>query len=108
MSTIAGVGAADFGPESSGVIHVASVGELVEDDIVAERLWELHKADIEGDSAAAATRTPARAGVGEAVFDVFVAVGFSEIFEAVGEVVLGFLGEEFFLSVAGALSRGVF
>ena len=46
--------------------------------------------------------------MGKAVFDVFVVVGFGEIFEAVGEVIFGTSGEELFLSVAGALGGGIF
>ena len=42
MAAVVGVGATDFGPKGSGVVHVASVGELVENDIIAEGTREFH------------------------------------------------------------------
>ncbi len=51
MLFIAGVVSGDFGPKSGGMIEVIKMGELMEDDIVAKRLGDLHEADIEGDGA---------------------------------------------------------
>ncbi len=51
MLFIAGVVSGDFGPESGRMIEVIKMGELMEDDIVAKRLGDLHETDIEGDGA---------------------------------------------------------
>lgn len=82
------------------------MGEFVEDDIVTQDFWDLHEADVEGDGAIARTTTPACGSVAETAFVVGVAVEFSIIFKTIGQVVLCFFHEDFFLGVAGALSAG--
>ena len=107
MAFVEGVEFGDFCPEGGGMIHVMGVGEFVEEDVVAEGFREFHEGDVERDGAGAAAAAPAGAGVGETVADVFVAVFFGEVFEAVGEFFFGAGHEELFLGVAAALGGGV-
>lgn len=51
MFFVAGVMGGDFGPEGVGMVEVVQMGEFVDDDIVAERLGDVHEADVEGDGA---------------------------------------------------------
>ncbi len=104
---VVGVVGGNFGPKSGGMIHMVQMGELVENDIVAEDFGDLHEADIERNRAVRGTTTPTRGGVGETAFVVLVAVEFGEVFEAIGEVVARLFHEEFFLGVAGALGARV-
>lgn len=48
---VTGVVGGDFGPEGVGVVEMIEVGELVKDDVVAERFGDVHEADVEGDGA---------------------------------------------------------
>ena len=38
---------ADFTPEGIGMVHVVNMRQLMNNNVVAERLWDFHKADIE-------------------------------------------------------------
>ena len=107
MAFVEGVSSGYFCPEGGRVVHVASVGEFVEEDVVAEGFGELHEGDVERNGAGGGARAPAGAGVGEAMTDVFVAVFACKEFEAVGEVIFGAFCEEFFGGVSGTLSSGV-
>lgn len=74
MLFIAGIVGGDFGPEGVGVVEMVEVGEFVKDNIVAERLRNVHEADVEGDGAVAGAATPASSGMAKAAFVVFIAV----------------------------------
>lgn len=97
----------DFCPESGGMVEMIEMCELMKDDIVAKRLGDLHEADIEGDGAVARTAAPASSGVAEAAFVVGVTIELCVVLETVGEIILSFFHEDFFLGVASALSLRV-
>lgn len=47
MLFVAGIMFADFCPKGGRVVHMVEVGELMNNDVIAERLGDLHEADIE-------------------------------------------------------------
>lgn len=106
MFFVAGVVGGDFGPESFGVVEVIEVGEFVDDDVVAERLGDIHEADVEGDGAVRRAAAPAGGSVAQAAAVIIIAIEFRVIFEAVRETFASFFHEDFFLGVAGALGFG--
>lgn len=103
---VTGVVVGDFSPEGVGVVEMIEVGEFVEDDIVAERLGDVHETDVEGDGAITGAATPAGGGVTKATLVVFIAVKLSVIFKAIRKVIFCLFHEDFFLGVAGALGFG--
>lgn len=84
----------DFAPKSVGMVHVINMRELVDNDIVAERLWYFHEADIERDGARTATAAPARVGVRKTEAGVFVAIFGRPKFKAIREIFAGFLRKD--------------
>ena len=94
------------------MVGVIDVGELVENNVIAERLRDVHQADIERDDDRAvgmmSAGAPAGIGVGETDFIVMIAVELSKIIKAIGEVFLGFFHEDFLFSISRSLRRGVF
>lgn len=103
MLFVTGVVGADFLPESGGMVHVVEMGEFVENHVVAQDFRHLHEADIERNGAITGATAPAGGGMAEPTFIVSIIVQLGVIFEAVGEVVLGFFHEDALLSVAGTL-----
>jgi hypothetical protein len=108
VAFVVGVVVGDLKPEGGGMVHVVDVGELVEDDVVAEGFRQVHETDIERDGARVATAAPTGVGVRKAQVDVFVVVLFGPKVEAIREVLFGFSLKDFFLGVAGTLGGGVF
>ena len=51
--------AGDFTPEPAGVVHLPEVGELMQDEVVANKAGGLHEAPVEGDGAAPGAGAPA-------------------------------------------------
>lgn len=106
MFLVAGVMGGDFGPKGVGMVEVVQMGEFVDNNVVTERFGDVHKTDVERDGAVRGAATPAGGGVAQAAAVVVIAKEFGIIFEAIGEVFLCLLHEDFFLSVASALGFG--
>ena len=80
----------NFSPKGGGVVHVVEMGELVQDDVVAQRLGGVHEADIEGDGAIRRAGAPAGVSVRETA------------------ALFGFFCQQFLFGIAGTLSGGIF
>ena len=98
----------DFGPESFGVVHVMNMRELMENDIIAERLRNFHEADIERNRAGARAGAPTRVGMRKADAGIAIAIFSGPELEAIRQIIAGFLHQNTLLGVAGALSGRVF
>ena len=107
MDAVVRVVGGDFCPEGRAVVHVVEMGEFVEDDIVTQDFGDVHQADVEGDGAVCGAGAPASVGVGEATLVVRIAVELGVILETIGEILAGFVFEDFDFGVASALSFGV-
>lgn len=83
MLFVTGVVATNFSPKGVGMVHVVEMSEFMNDDVIAERLGDLHEADVERNGAIAATTAPAGSGVTQAALVVLIAIELGVIFEPV-------------------------
>ena len=98
----------NFSPKGGGVVHVVEMGELVQDDVVAQRLGGVHEADIEGDGAIRRAGAPASVSVRETAALVTIAIFGGPKFETIRQILFGFFCQQFLFGIAGTLSGGIF
>ena len=89
------------------MIHMIEVGEFVQDDVIAQDFGYLHQTNIKRNCARRRTTAPPRGGMGQATAFIMIAIKFGVVFKAVGQVILRFFHEKFFLGVARTLGFGV-
>ena len=75
--------------ESGVVVHLAQMGELVQNDVVDESVGQVHEVVGEGDAAVAATRAQASDASPDDYAVVAVARLAGPLFEPLGQEVLG-------------------
>lgn len=107
MFFVAGVVLADLAPEGIGMIHVVKMGELVDNNIVAQDFWDLHETDIERNCTITATTSPASGGMRKSTFVVAIAVKLGVVVQTIRQIILSFFHEDFFLGVTSTLSARV-
>jgi hypothetical protein len=93
-------------PELARVVHVDGMTELVNEHIVDQLERQLHERDVEADSTAAATASPAAAGVREADLVVTVAALFGKIRQPLWQVAFGLYAQRLDHYVADTAGGG--